>query len=103
MTTFTNIREHIHTFLSFHLHKITADTLGWLAAILIHCASIPTLLALMGGLSTHTPTLDIIFFIWTALALLFGRAVLLKDMLNIITIGAGFAIQAAIMAAILFK
>ena len=103
MITFKIIQEHIQTFLSFHLYKITADTLGWLAAILIHCASIPTLLALLGGLSTHTPNLDIILFIWAGLALLFARAVVLKDTLNIVTIGSGFIIQAAIMAAILFK
>jgi hypothetical protein len=96
-------RDYIQTFFAFHLGRITADTLGWLAAILIHCASVPTLLALMAGLSTHTPNLDIILFIWAGLALLFARAVVLKDMLNIVTIGAGFIIQAAIMAAILFK
>jgi hypothetical protein len=37
------------------------------------------------------------------LSLLFARAVILKDMLNIVTIGAGFIIQAVVMAMILFK
>jgi hypothetical protein len=40
---------------------------------------------------------------WAGLVLLFGRAVILKDMFNIITIGAGFIVQATIMALILFK
>jgi hypothetical protein len=40
---------------------------------------------------------------WAGLSLLFARAVVLKDMLNIVTIGAGFIIQAVIMAMILFK
>jgi hypothetical protein len=40
---------------------------------------------------------------WTGLVLLFARAVVLKDMLNIVTIGAGFITQAVIMAMILFK
>jgi hypothetical protein len=40
---------------------------------------------------------------WAGLVLLFGRAIILKDTLNIITIGIGFIAQAAIMAMILFK
>jgi len=37
------------------------------------------------------------------LVLMFLRAVVLKDLLNIITIGLGFIIQAVLMALILFK
>jgi hypothetical protein len=40
---------------------------------------------------------------WTGLVLLFARAVVLKDMLNIVTVGVGFITQAVIMAMILFK
>lgn len=95
--------ESINRFLNEHLHKISADTLGWLAAIVIHCATIPTLLALMTGLSDNTPNLDIVLFMWAGLMLMFGRAVVLKDALNIITIGVGFMVQAVLMALILFK
>jgi hypothetical protein len=57
----------------------------------------------MTGLSDRTPSLDIILFMWGGLVLLFLRAVVLKDALNIITIGAGFIVQAGLMALILFK
>jgi hypothetical protein len=93
----------VRNFVNESLTKISADTLGWLAAIVIHCATIPTLLALMTGLSDRTPSLDIILFMWGGLVLLFLRAVVLKDALNIITIGAGFIVQAGLMALILFK
>ncbi len=93
----------VRNFLHEHLHKISADTLGWLAAIVIHCATIPSLIALLTGLSDRTPGLDIIMFMWGGLVLLFARAVVLKDALNIITIGIGFIIQATLMALILFK
>jgi hypothetical protein len=93
----------IRNFLNEHLHKISADTLGWLAAIIIHCATLPSLLALLTGLSDHTPSIDVVLFMWTGLVLLFARAVVLKDSLNIITIGVGFIAQAALMALILFK
>jgi len=93
----------VRNFVNESLTKISADTLGWLAAIVIHCATVPTLLALMTGLSDRTPSLDIILFMWGGLVLLFFRAVVLKDMLNIITIGFGFILQAGFMALILFK
>jgi len=93
----------IRQFVSDSLAKISADTLGWLSALVLHAATIPTLLALLSGLSDHTPSLDVVLFLWAGLTLLFLRAIVLKDALNIITIGTGFIVQAALMALILFK
>jgi hypothetical protein len=98
-----NLSESLNSFFKENLHKISADTLGWLATIVIHCATIPTLLALLTGLSDNVPNLDIVLFAWAGLMLLFGRAVVLKDTLNIITIGLGFMIHAVLMDMILFK
>ena len=98
-----SVKTTIKKFFFEHFGKISADTLGWLAPIVIHCATIPTLLALLTGLSDRTPSIDIILFVWAGLVLLFGRAIILKDMFNIVTIGSGFIIQAVIMALILFK
>ena len=102
----TNIESGVHglrKFIDEHLPNISAETLGWLATVIIHCATIPTLLSLLSGLSDRTPNLDIVLFMWAGLILMFGRAVILKDALNIITIGVGFMIQAGLMALILFK
>jgi hypothetical protein len=98
-----SFKERANSWLAEHLPRISADTLGWLAVILIHCATIPTLLALLTGLSDNVPNLDIVLFMWSGLVLLFVRSVVLKDALNIITIGTGFIVQAVIMAMILFK
>ena len=95
--------KFIQEFIGTYLPRVSAETLGWLAIIVINCATIPTLLALLTGLSDRTPPLDIILFMWAGLLLMFGRAVVLKDYLNIITIGVGFMIQAMVMAMILFK
>ena len=95
--------DAIRNFLSTTLTKISAETLGWLAAIVIHAATVPTLIALMTGLSDRTPNLDIVLFAWAGLVLMFFRAVVLKDILNIVTIGMGFIVQAVLMALILFK
>ena len=93
----------IREFLTNSLARLSADTLGWLAAIVLHCATLPTFLALMTGLSDKTPGLDLILFLWGGLVLLFLRAVVLKDILNIVTIGFGFILQSSFMALILFK
>jgi hypothetical protein len=97
------LKEQANAWLNHNLPRISADTLGWLAVILIHCATIPTLLALLTGLSDNVPNLDVVLFMWAGLVLLFVRSVVLKDTLNIITIGTGFIVQAVIMAMILFK
>jgi hypothetical protein len=93
----------VREFLANSLARLSADALGWMAAIVLHCATLPSFLALMTGLSDKTPGLDLILFLWGGLVLLFLRAVVLKDVLNIITIGFGFILQAGFMALILFK
>lgn len=98
-----NIVSTVRDFFAEHLGKISADTLGWLAVIVIHAATIPTLLALMSGLSDRAPQLDMVLFMWAGLVLMFLRAVVLRDMLNIITIGLGFIVQAVLMALLLFR
>ena len=103
MINIQQLRERISAFLLSQMSRITADMLGWAAIILIHCATVPTLLALLHGLTDRTPGLDIVLLMWTGLVFLFARAVVLKDTLNIVTIGLGFMIQAVLMALILFK
>ena len=103
MEKLDKVLKGARAWLDQQLPKVSADTLGWLAVILMHAATIPSLLALLTGLSDRTPGLDIVLFVWAGLVLLFGRAIVLKDTLNIITIGVGFITQAVIMAVILFK
>ena len=85
------------------LVTISADTLGWLAVILIHLSTVPTLLAILTGLTEKTPPVDLVLFAWAGLFLFFVKAAISKDILNIVTIGLGFVIQAGLMALILFK
>ena len=86
-----------------HFPKITADTLEWLAIVVLHCVTVPTMIALMAGLTDRAPSLDMVLFVWTALILMFARAILLRNMFNIVTNGAGFMAQAVAMAFVLFK
>jgi hypothetical protein len=93
----------VRDFVANSLARISADTLGWLAAILLHAATVPAMLALITGLTDRPPSLDLVLFMWSALVLLFLRAIVLRDNLNIITIGLGFIVQAVMMALVLFK
>ena len=105
-----NIIEKLNEFtagsaksLKEQLVTISADTLGWLGVILIHLSTIPTLLAILTGLTEKTPPVDLVLFAWAGLFLFFVKAAISKDILNIVTIGLGFVIQAGLMALILFK
>jgi hypothetical protein len=46
---------------------------------------------------------DMVVLVWSALVLMFLRAAIMKDTLNLITIGLGFFVQATMMALIFFK
>ena len=98
-----HIPEAIITFIREHLGNISAHTLGWLTIIMLHLSSVPTLLAVLTNQSDKMPPVDMVLFMWAGLLLLFARATILKDGLNIITIGLGFAIQAVLMALMIFK
>lgn len=83
--------------------KISSEAVGWISVLVLHAATIPTLLAVMGGLTDRMPPVDLVLMIWTALTLLFVKAAVQKDMLNLITIALGFVVQAVLMALIFFK
>jgi hypothetical protein len=95
--------EQLKDFVTTKVSSISAETFGWLAAVVLHAATIPSLLAVMSGLTDRLPGVDLVLLVWAGLTLLFIKAAVQKDMLNIITIGLGFIIQAVMMALIFFK
>jgi hypothetical protein len=86
-----------------HAPHVSSETMGWVAVILMHLATIPTLLAVLTGLTEKMPPVDLVLFSWTGLFCFFMKATIQKDILNIVTIGFGFFVQAALMAMIIFK
>ncbi len=86
-----------------NIGHLSAETLGWIAVILIHMATIPTLVAVLTGLTEKLPPVDLVGLIWLGLFFFFVRSVIAKDLLNIITIGFGFFVQAMLCALIIFK
>lgn len=97
-----NINQ-LKEFVNTKISAISAETFGWLAAVVLHASTIPSLLAVMAGLTDRLPGVDLVLLVWTGLTLLFIKAAIQKDMLNIVTIGVGFIVQAGMMALIFFK
>jgi hypothetical protein len=95
--------ESAREFLSSRLQKISADTIGWLAVLFLHGATIPATVGLLLGISDRLPSIDVVLFVWSGLVLLFIRSLVLRDTINIITIGGGFIIHAALLGLLVFK
>jgi hypothetical protein len=99
----SNVTEKVKSFFIEKFSKLSADTLGWVAILFLHGATLPGLIAMMTGLTDNPPPVDVILMVWSGLILLFTRAAIQKDMLNLITIGLGFMLQAVMMILIFFK
>ncbi|NBR61503.1 hypothetical protein EB118_26300 [bacterium] len=97
-----NIREMAQNLVE-NIGHISAETLTWIGVILIHMSTIPTLIAILTGLTEKMPPVDLVGLVWLGLLMFFLRSVIARDLLNIITIGFGFFIQATLMGLIIFK
>ena len=86
-----------------HLGKISSHTLGWLTIVLLHLASVPTLISVLLAQSDKLPPVDLMVFVWSALITFFFKSLIEKNFLYIATICIGFAAQTVIMSLILFK
>ena len=82
--------------------KASADTFAWISVVVLLGATIPGFLAVMAKVTDKMPPLDITLMLWTSLLLYFIRSAILKDMLMVVTIGLGFAIQAILLGLIFF-
>lgn len=97
-----NVRKMMDS-LKENIGHLSAETLGWVGVILVHLATVPTLVAVLTGLTEKLPPVDVIILMWLGLFMFFVRSVIAKDILNIVTIGFGFFVQAILMALIIFK
>ena len=82
--------------------KTSADTLAWISVICIIASTVPGFFAVMAHATDRMPPLDVTLMVWTGLLLYFLRSAILKDMLMVVTIGLGFAIQAILLGLIFF-
>ena len=79
-----------------------ARTFELMAVIVLHAVTLPSLLAVMQGVTDKMPPVDLILLLWLGLTFLFAKAAIQRDLLIMITVGAGFVLQAVMMALIFF-
>ena len=83
--------------------KVSTETIGWIGILLLHGATVPTMLGLMFGITDKPPAIDMVLIVWAAVGMFFMKAIIQRDILNLITIGLGFIMQATLMALVFFK
>lgn len=93
----------VYNYIVEHMARVSAHALGWIAIVMLHFASFPTLLSVLSANSDKLPPIDIMVFIWAALTTMFIKALLDKDRLYISTICVGFIAQTVTMGLIIFK
>lgn len=96
------IKSKLQNYLE-NLPQAVADVLAWISIVVLCLCNVPGYFALMSGVTDSTPPLDISLLIWVGLLLYFIRSVIIKDMLNVATIGIGFAIQVLLLGVIFFQ
>ena len=101
--TIQHLPQSIWLWLKEHLGHISAHTLGWLTIVLLHLASIPTLLSVLLAQNDKLPSVDLMIFVWSGLITLFFKSLIERNFLYIATICLGFCAQTVIMSLILFK
>jgi hypothetical protein len=97
----TTTKDYVLRFFQ-SLNKPTADTFAWLSMVVLNCATIPSFLAVKSGLTDKMPPLDLVIILWVGLLLYFIRSAILKDMLMVVTLGIGFALQSIALGLIFF-
>lgn len=95
--------QRLRAWLETHAPALTANTLLWIAVVLMHSATIPGLLAVMWAWTHEMPQLDMVLLIWTGLAMMFLQSLVARNTLILVTVSLGFMIQAALMALIFFR
>jgi len=98
-----NVVDIVRNFFKNRFAHVSAETIGWVAILLLHGATIPGLIALMTGLTDSTPPVDVVLMLWAGLLMFLAKAAIQKDLLNMMTIGLGFMIQAVLLILIFFK
>lgn len=100
-----NLTSKIATFKERFQQKILdtiARTFEMMAIIVLHAVTLPSLMAVMQGVTDKMPPVDLILLLWLGLTFMFAKGAIQRDLLVMITIGAGFVVQAVMMALIFF-
>jgi hypothetical protein len=95
--------ERVRGWLQEHAPALTSNTLLWIAVVLIHAATLPSLISVMMAWTAEMPQLDIVLLTWLGLAAIFLQSLITRNTLITVTVSVGFMLQATFMALIFFR
>ena len=101
MEKFNEVKANVFSYFK-GFTEATADTFAWISIVTLISANIPGFIAVMAGATDKMPPLDVALILWAGLLLYFVKSAIIKDMLMVVTIGFGFAIQAVMLGLIYF-
>ena len=85
------------------LTQITKEVFNIISIILLHCATVPTLLALITGVIDKTTSVDVFVLIFAGLFVMMLRSIAHKEVFSTLVNCTGFFIQLVLMALVVFK
>lgn len=85
------------------LHNSSLGALEWIAIVMIHLACVPSTLAFINGLTSIMPSLDMILFLWSGLAVYLIKSFVENNRLMVITNAIAFFLQALLLALVIYK
>jgi hypothetical protein len=101
MEKFNEFKDNVFSYFKGFTNA-TADTFAWISIVVLIASTVPGFIAVIAGATDNMPPLDITLMLWAGLLLYFVRSAIIKDMLMVVTIGFGFAIQAVLLGLIYF-
>lgn len=95
--------NNLYTEFKNSIKGISIEGINWTALLTLQAILLPSLLGLMSGLTDDVPPIDMVLILYAALALFYIKAIIEKNVISLIIIGAGFIGQSILMALIFFK
>lgn len=83
------------------IQKNIAEICGWIGAVLIHSATVPTSISVIFGMNPNLPELSLVLLVWSGLILFLVRAIFQKDMLYIVSNLVGFILNSILLLIII--
>lgn len=85
------------------INQFTAESFNLCVIILLHCASLPTLLSAVTEISDRMPTVEIFLFLYSGLFIFLIKSIATKETFSIVINALGFLVQVILLSLIVFK
>ena len=96
-------KHQIRQWIVDHLPHVSANTLQIMAVVLIHAATLPSLISIALAWTDRSPMLDMVILVWAGLIAMYAQALLQNNRVLTVLISVGFMCQAILMALIFFR